>query len=112
MATPHLCEKLNKNKAFVLNPSVSCIHYEWGDKLRVSDTQSVGRRFGEVHMKLLGAVCAGARIGKGITLSLCPTLHGEGGLALAVNVWVDAVVLCWPGAHGEVFGGGSDLPPG
>lgn len=105
-------KKLDKNKVFALNPSVNYINHKWGDKLRVSDTQSVGRWFGEVHKKLLWAVCAGAGIGKGIIRPLSPALHGEGGLALVVNVRVDAVVFCRSGAHGEVFGGSSDLPPG
>lgn len=97
VATPHLSEKLT----FVSTPSVDYIYYQWGDKLRVSDTQSVGRWLGEVHMKLLWAVCAGAGTGngKGKTLSLSATLHGEGGLAAAINVWVDAFVFCWSGAH-------------
>lgn len=94
---PHFSEKLT----FVSTPSVDYIYYQWGDKLRVSDTQSVGRWLGEVHMKLLWAVCAGAGTGKGKgkTLSLSATLHGEGGLAAAINAWVDAFVFCWSGAH-------------
>lgn len=111
VAAPYLYEKLNKNKAFILTQSVSYIHHEWGDKLRVSDTQSTGRWFGEVQMKLLWAVRAGAGNSRGIVRPLSPALHGEGGLALAVNVWVDAVVFCRSGAHGEVFRGSSDLPP-
>lgn len=109
-----MCEKLNKNKAFEINPengSVSYIHHKWGDKLRVSDAQSEGRGFGKMHVKLLWAVCARAGNSRGITGPLSLALHGEGGLALAVNVWVGAVVFSRSGAHGEIFGGSSDLPP-
>lgn len=78
----------------------------------MSDPQSVGRLSGEVHVKLLWAVCAGARIGKRVVGPLSPALHGEGGLPLVVNVRVGAVVFGRSRAHGEVFGRRSDLPPG
>lgn len=103
MAAPYLSEKLNKNKSFVLNLSVDYVHHERGDKLRVSDTDSVGRRLGEVHVGLLWAVRAGPGNSRGITGPLSPALHGEGGLALEVNVRVDGVVFCRTRAHGEVF---------
>lgn len=104
----HICV----TKRFLQNLSVDYINHKWGDKLRVSDAQRVGRWFGEVHMKLLWAVRARAGIGKGMSRPLSPTLQGERGLTLAVNVWVDAVVFSRSGAHSEVFSGGSDLPPG
>lgn len=63
-------------------------------------------------MKLLRAVRARAGDSRGITRPLSPSLHGEGGLALVVNVRVGGVVFCWSRAHGEVIGGSSDLPPG
>lgn len=103
VAAPCLCEKQNKNYLFVLNPSVDYVHHERGDKLRVSDTDSVGRRLGEVHVGLLWAVSAGPGNSRGIIGPLSPALHGEGGLALEVNVRVDGVVFCRSGAHGEVF---------
>lgn len=87
-------------------------HHQWGDKLRVSDTQSEGRLSGEVTSELLWAVGTGARIHEGITGPLSPTLHGERGLALVVNVRVGAVVPGRSRALGEVLRGTSDVPPG
>ncbi len=108
----HICvKKWIKTRHFILNESVNYVHHERGDKLWVSDAQSAGRWFGEVQMKLLWAVRAGAGNSRGIIRLLSPALHGEGGLTLVVNVQVDAVVSCWSRAHGEIFGGSSDLPP-
>lgn len=87
------------------------MHNQRGDKLRVSDAQSEGWRFGEVLVKLLRAVRARTGNSRGIIRLLSPALHGEGGLALAVDVRVDGAVFRRPRAHGEVFGRSSDLPP-
>lgn len=111
VAAPCSCEKVNINKSFALNPSVGYMNYKRGDKLRVSDTQSVGRGLREVKMRPLWAVRARARIVSGITRPFRPALHGEGGLALAVNVRVDAAVFSWSRALGEVVGGRADFPP-
>lgn len=62
-------------------------------------------------MKLFRAVSAGAGDGRGITGSLSPFLHGEGGLALVVDVGVGGVVFGRSRALGEVFRRSSHLPP-
>ena len=90
--------------------SVDYIQHERGDKFRVSDPQSEGRGFGKVHVKLLRAVRSRAGNGGRITGPLGSALHREGGLALAVNVWVGAVVFSWSRAHGEILRGRADLP--
>lgn len=91
---------------------IGCPHHQWGDELRVPDTQSEGRLSGEVTFELLWAVGPGARIHDGVTGPLSPTLHGERGLALVVNVRVGAVVPGRSRALGEVLRGTSDPPPG
>lgn len=111
VAAPCSCEKVDRYKSFASNPSVGYMNHKRGDKLRVSDTQSVGRGLREVKMRSLWVVRARARIVSRITRPLCPALHGEGGLALAVNVRVDAAVFSWSRALGEVIGGPSDFPP-
>lgn len=111
VAAPCSCEKVDGYKSFASNPSVGYMNHKRGDKLRVSDTQSVGRGLREVKMRSLWVVRARARIVSRITRPLCPALHGEGGLALAVNVRVDAAVFSWSRALGEVIGWPSDFPP-
>lgn len=74
VAAPHLCHKFGFEKGFLQNLSLGYINHKRSDKLRVSDTQRVGRWFGEVHTKLLWVVCARAGIGKGIIRPLRPTL--------------------------------------
>lgn len=63
-------------------------------------------------MKSLRAVGARARNSRGIIGPFSPPLHGEGRMAMTVNVRVGAVVFSWSGSCGEIFRGSADLPPG
>lgn len=98
----------------VVNPkwSVSYIHYEWCDKLRVSDAQGERWRPGEVQVRFLRAVRARSGVLRGVVGPSSPALHGEGGLALTVDVRMSAVVLPWSGTHREVFGGSANFSTG
>lgn len=108
------CSRFNlrvKKKNYALNPSVHDINHQWSDKLWVPDAQSVGGRPGEVTVRPLWTVWAWTRVVRGITGPLRPALHGEGRLALAVNVRIDAAVHCRSGGLGQVVRWRSDFPP-
>lgn len=61
-------------------------------------------------VKFLRAVSARAGDGSRVTGLLSPALHGERGLAMAVDIWVGAVVFSWPGGHGEILRWSTNLP--